>query len=181
MAAIVSFHVVCLFYALILCWQTKHIPTEFADSNYVSLSVIMIFQVSLTARVIPMAKVIPLIVYWLQRISHSLALSLFRSQYWPFRLRPWSKMRPMSFTLFVRVHSSFKALRSFAWSLDRKCTRPIKETTHYRYHPQQADPVVFLRTVVAIVVMAAQINYLCLEAATTDTPMLLGSKLLPQN
>lgn len=56
MAGLVSFHIVCLFYALILCWQARHIPPDFADSSWVSLSVIMIFQVSILA--IPVAAMV---------------------------------------------------------------------------------------------------------------------------
>ena len=56
MATIVGFHIFCLFYALILCWQAKHIPSEFADSNSVSLSVIMVFQISILA--IPIAAMV---------------------------------------------------------------------------------------------------------------------------
>jgi simple sugar transport system substrate-binding protein len=39
------FHVICLFYALVLCFQTKHIPSEFAESNWVSLAVMSLFQI----------------------------------------------------------------------------------------------------------------------------------------
>ncbi|CAB9524816.1 acid type B receptor subunit 1 [Seminavis robusta] len=47
--ALLSFHVLCLFYALVLCIQTKDIPTEFSESNWVSLAVLCIFQVTLLA------------------------------------------------------------------------------------------------------------------------------------
>lgn len=49
MAGIVAFHIVCLCYALVLCWQVKDIPPDLADANWVSLSVIMVFQVSIMA------------------------------------------------------------------------------------------------------------------------------------
>ena len=36
-AALVGMNVVCLFVALILCWMTKDIPSDFAESNYIFL------------------------------------------------------------------------------------------------------------------------------------------------
>jgi simple sugar transport system substrate-binding protein len=45
----VAFHVACLFYALALCWQTKDIPTEFAESNWVALSILSVFQILVLA------------------------------------------------------------------------------------------------------------------------------------
>lgn len=47
LAGVVGFHILCLLCALVLCWQAKHIPTDFAESNWVSLSVVFVFQVSL--------------------------------------------------------------------------------------------------------------------------------------
>uniref|UniRef100_A0A7S4R276 G-protein coupled receptors family 3 profile domain-containing protein n=1 Tax=Ditylum brightwellii TaxID=49249 RepID=A0A7S4R276_9STRA len=48
-AALVGFNILCLFYALVLCFQTKHIPSDFAESNYIFLSVMFMFQVLVLA------------------------------------------------------------------------------------------------------------------------------------
>jgi hypothetical protein len=42
-----SFYAACLLYALVLCWQTSEIPTEFAEGSYISLSILCYFQVAL--------------------------------------------------------------------------------------------------------------------------------------
>lgn len=42
---LVVFHVVCLCYALVLCFQTKDINSDFAESSFVSLAVAFMFQV----------------------------------------------------------------------------------------------------------------------------------------
>ena len=47
--SLLCFQVVYLLYALVLCWQTKEIPGDFSEGNYVSLCVICIFQVSVLA------------------------------------------------------------------------------------------------------------------------------------
>lgn len=48
-AALVIFHILCLLYALVLCIQTSHIDSSFAESKYISLSVAFMFQVLLLA------------------------------------------------------------------------------------------------------------------------------------
>ena len=48
-AGLVIFHVLCLFYALVLCFQTKDINSDFAESSYVSLAVVFMFQVLVLA------------------------------------------------------------------------------------------------------------------------------------
>jgi simple sugar transport system substrate-binding protein len=47
--ALVLFHVACLFYALVLCFQTKDINSDFAESSYLSLAAIFMFQVLVLA------------------------------------------------------------------------------------------------------------------------------------
>jgi hypothetical protein len=47
--ALVLFHVACLFCALVLCFQTKDINSDFAESSYLSLAVIFMFQVLVLA------------------------------------------------------------------------------------------------------------------------------------
>lgn len=42
---IILFHVICLIFALILAWQTKDINNEFAESSYLFLTVMFMFQV----------------------------------------------------------------------------------------------------------------------------------------
>mmetsp|Transcript_18898 Transcript_18898/g.28745 ORF Transcript_18898/g.28745 Transcript_18898/m.28745 type:complete len:910 (+) Transcript_18898:15-2744(+) len=49
MAVLVSYNVFCLIYALILCWQTKELPSDFAEGNYIFLSVMFMFQVLILA------------------------------------------------------------------------------------------------------------------------------------
>jgi len=46
---LVVLNVFCLFVALILCWKTKDIPSDFAESNYIFLSVMFMFQILLLA------------------------------------------------------------------------------------------------------------------------------------
>lgn len=46
---LVVFHVLCLCYALVLCFQTKGINQEFAESSYLSLAVVFMFQVLVLA------------------------------------------------------------------------------------------------------------------------------------
>eukprot|EP00934_Nitzschia_sp_Nitz4_P005782 Nitzschia sp. Nitz4//scaffold381_size12975//6080//9943//NITZ4_008989-RA/size12975-processed-gene-0.5-mRNA-1//1//CDS//3329549901//5772//frame0 len=48
-AGLVAFHVCCLGYALVLCFQTKDINSDFAESSYVSLAVAFMFQVLVLA------------------------------------------------------------------------------------------------------------------------------------
>lgn len=43
------FHALCLCYALVLCFQTKGINEEFAESSYLSLAVVFMFQVLVLA------------------------------------------------------------------------------------------------------------------------------------
>lgn len=43
--AIILFHVICLIYALVLSWQTKDLNNEFAESSYLFLAVMFMFQV----------------------------------------------------------------------------------------------------------------------------------------
>lgn len=47
--ALVIFHVLCLCYALVLCFQAKNINSDFAESSYVSLAVVFMFQVLVLA------------------------------------------------------------------------------------------------------------------------------------
>jgi hypothetical protein len=47
--AMVILNVILLFVALILCWQTKDLPSDFSESNYIFLSVMFMFQVLLLA------------------------------------------------------------------------------------------------------------------------------------
>lgn len=44
---LVTLNVICLFVALVLCWRTKDIPSDFSESNYIFLSVMFMFQVLL--------------------------------------------------------------------------------------------------------------------------------------
>ena len=47
--ALLSFQLAYLIYALVLCWQTRAIPSSFAESSHVSLCVVCIFQISALA------------------------------------------------------------------------------------------------------------------------------------
>jgi len=47
--AILVFQIMCLFYALVLCFQTKHIQDELSESSNTFLSVICIFQINILA------------------------------------------------------------------------------------------------------------------------------------
>lgn len=44
---LVTFNVVCLFIALVLCWRTKDLPSDFSESNYIFLAVMFMFQILL--------------------------------------------------------------------------------------------------------------------------------------
>ena len=46
---LVTFNVLCLFIALVLCWRTKDLPSDFSESNYIFLSVMFMFQILLIA------------------------------------------------------------------------------------------------------------------------------------
>lgn len=50
------FHVMCLCYALVLCFQTKELNSDFAESGYISLAVAFIFQVMIL--VIPVSMLV---------------------------------------------------------------------------------------------------------------------------
>jgi simple sugar transport system substrate-binding protein len=50
---IVLFHAICLIYALVLSFQTKNINSEFAESSYLFLAVMFMFQVSFCGSWIP--------------------------------------------------------------------------------------------------------------------------------
>ena len=67
-AGLVGFHVICLFYALILTIQTSHIDSRFAESKYISLSVAFMFQVLIMA--VPIAALVRdnTSVYYLVRV-----------------------------------------------------------------------------------------------------------------
>ena len=45
--AMVVLNVILLFVALVLCWRTKDLPSDFSESNYIFLSVMFMFQVLL--------------------------------------------------------------------------------------------------------------------------------------
>jgi hypothetical protein len=45
--ALVAVDVICLFVALVLCWRTKDLPTDFSESNHIFLSVMFAFQILL--------------------------------------------------------------------------------------------------------------------------------------
>ena len=47
--AILAFQILCLLYALVLCFQTKHIQDDLSESSNTFLSVICIFQVNVIA------------------------------------------------------------------------------------------------------------------------------------
>lgn len=44
---LVTFNVLCLFIALVLCWRTKDLPSDFSESNYIFLAVMFMFQILL--------------------------------------------------------------------------------------------------------------------------------------
>ena len=75
--ALVLFNVLSLFYALVLCFQTKDIPSEFAESTHIFLSVMFMFQVLVLAvPVSAMVKDDPDVFYfiraaavWLQNVT----------------------------------------------------------------------------------------------------------------
>lgn len=46
---LMTFNVICLFIALVLCWRTKDLPSDFSESNYIFLSVMFMFQILLIA------------------------------------------------------------------------------------------------------------------------------------
>lgn len=46
---ILCFQVFCLFYALVLCFQTKHIQDDLSESSNTFLSVVCIFQINVLA------------------------------------------------------------------------------------------------------------------------------------
>lgn len=44
---LMTFNVICLFVALVLCWRTKDLPSDFSESNYIFFSVMFMFQILL--------------------------------------------------------------------------------------------------------------------------------------
>lgn len=54
---LLAFHTVCLFYALVVCFQTKDLSSDFAESSYISLAVAFLFQVLvLTAPILALVQ-----------------------------------------------------------------------------------------------------------------------------
>jgi 7 transmembrane sweet-taste receptor of 3 GCPR len=47
--SIMGFQIICLFYALVLCFQTKHIQDDLSESSNTFLAVICIFQINVIA------------------------------------------------------------------------------------------------------------------------------------
>jgi 7 transmembrane sweet-taste receptor of 3 GCPR len=47
--ALLGFQMVCLLYALVLCFQTKHIQDDLSESSNTFLAVICIFQINVIA------------------------------------------------------------------------------------------------------------------------------------
>lgn len=47
--ALMGFQIVCLLYALVLCFQTKHIQDDLSESSNTFLAVICIFQINVIA------------------------------------------------------------------------------------------------------------------------------------
>lgn len=47
--ALVAGNIISLVYALVLCWQTKDIPSNFAESNHIFLAVMFLFQILVLA------------------------------------------------------------------------------------------------------------------------------------
>lgn len=44
---LMTFNILCCFVALVLCWRTKDLPSDFSESNYIFLSVMFMFQILL--------------------------------------------------------------------------------------------------------------------------------------
>lgn len=82
------FHAACLVYAVLLCWQTSEIPTEFSEGSYIALSVLCIFQVAVLS--IPIAYMVensPDIYYFVTGASlflqtHTVLLLVFVPKMW---------------------------------------------------------------------------------------------------
>lgn len=47
--ALIVFHLLCLLYALVLCFRTKHLNSDYAETSYISLAVICMFQILVVA------------------------------------------------------------------------------------------------------------------------------------
>jgi len=47
--ALILFQIISLFYALVLCFQTKNIPSDFAESSHIFLAVMFLFQIMVLA------------------------------------------------------------------------------------------------------------------------------------
>lgn len=65
--AIMLFQVFCLFYALVLCFQTRHIQDELSESSVLFLSVICIFQIDVL--VMPISAMVrddPVVFYFVR-------------------------------------------------------------------------------------------------------------------
>mmetsp|Transcript_19758 Transcript_19758/g.44440 ORF Transcript_19758/g.44440 Transcript_19758/m.44440 type:complete len:435 (-) Transcript_19758:155-1459(-) len=68
--ALVIFHILSLLYALILCFQTKNIPSDFAESSHIFLAVMFLFQVTVLA--VPVSVMVlddPIVFYFVRAFA----------------------------------------------------------------------------------------------------------------
>jgi len=68
--ALILFHIVSLFYALVLCFQTKNIPSDFAETSHIFLAVMFLFQIMvLTVPVSVMVMDDPVVFYFVRAFA----------------------------------------------------------------------------------------------------------------
>eukprot|EP00592_Proboscia_alata_P022881 CAMPEP_0194424740 /NCGR_PEP_ID=MMETSP0176-20130528/24051_1 /TAXON_ID=216777 /ORGANISM="Proboscia alata, Strain PI-D3" /LENGTH=407 /DNA_ID=CAMNT_0039234709 /DNA_START=63 /DNA_END=1286 /DNA_ORIENTATION=+ len=68
--ALILFHVVSLFYAMVLCFQTKNIPSDFAESSHIFLAVMFLFQIMILA--VPVSVMVmddPVVLYFVRAFA----------------------------------------------------------------------------------------------------------------
>jgi len=68
--ALVVFHILSLMYALILCFQTKNIPSDFAETSHIFLAVMFLFQVMMLG--VPVSVMVmddPIVFYFVRAFA----------------------------------------------------------------------------------------------------------------
>jgi len=68
--ALVVFHILSLLYALILCFQTKNIPSDFAETSHIFLAVMFLFQVMMLG--VPVSVMVmddPIVFYFVRAFA----------------------------------------------------------------------------------------------------------------
>jgi hypothetical protein len=111
-SALVGFNIICLLHALILCFQTKGIPSDFSESSHIFLSVMLMFQVLvLVIPVFAMVRKQPTVFYFVRAAAVFLQnFTVLVIIFWPKMLRLYKGEDTLN-TVRQTVRNSVRCMR----------------------------------------------------------------------